>query len=111
MIKKAVLDPSARYANGINTDYVLYKLAEFNARLDINYPGFKYNRIGAKTEYKTEEDGPKFVKSPMQNLPSMNDMVFNKERPNVSIRARIDGVVRLPENEHGLTSVPSNVYR
>lgn len=122
MIKNAVLDPSTRYASGINTDYiprrgaktvmdVLYKLAEFNARLDVNYPGFKYNRIGAKTEYKAEEDGPKFVKNPTQNLPSMSDMVFNKERPNVSIRAKVEGVVRLPENDFGLASVPSNTYR
>lgn len=77
-------------------------------QLVLSSPYWSYKRIGRGSE--ANNDLPRFVPSPMSNV-SLNNLVFNSERPNVSISTQVKGVVELPPNEFGLKSVPSFITR
>lgn len=67
-----------------------------------------YKRIGrART---SESEYPRFIESALGGV-ALKNLVFSTERPNVSIQTVVSGMVELPENEHGLGSVPSFITR
>lgn len=118
-VAAAVLDPSQRYLDGKDLNKVpsknaptiidlLHKLSEADTYVITDSPYWNYNRIGRGSE-KTETL-PRFVPSPMSRL-SMKGLVFNSERPNVSMQTTINGQVELPENDFGLKMVPSFITR
>lgn len=118
-VADAVLDPSKRYLDGKDLNKVpsknaptiidlLYKLSSEDTYVITDSPDWKYNRIGRGTE-KTEAL-PRFIPSPMSRL-SLKGLVFNSERPNVSMQTTINGQVELPENDFGLKKVPSHIFR
>lgn len=95
-----------------NAPTVIHLLQELAAtpgtQLVMNSPYWKYKRIGRSSE--ANNDLPRFVPSPMSNV-SLNSLVFNSERPNVSISTQVKGVVELEPNEFGLKTVPSFITR
>jgi hypothetical protein len=122
LVQNAVLDKTQRFVGGKDTNAVPDKNAntvidllsalseeKANASLDTDSDHWNYNKIGRSSE--TIEELPKFVKSKLAAKVSMKDIVFNSERPNISIRTNQQGSVKLPENTVGLESVPSFITR
>lgn len=117
----AVLDESKRFLEGqdlmavpdknartvIN---VLQSLAGAGATLQLNSPHWSYNRIGKGKQEVEATVLPRFIPSPMDQV-SLRALVFNSERPNVSIGTTLKGTVELPENEFGLKFVGSMIHR
>lgn len=118
LVQQAVLDPSKRFLEGKDLNAVPNKNAptivdllgvlESNGQLVTSSPDWKYNRIGRKSE--ATESLPRFIPSPMSHV-SMGSLVYNSDRPNISIQTTIRGTVELPENEFKLNKVPSHIYR
>jgi hypothetical protein len=122
LVQNAVLDKSQRFISGKDLDAVPDKNAntvvdllsalseeKANASLDTDSEHWNYNKIGRSSE--TIEVLPKFVKSKLASKVAMRDIVFNSERPNISIRTNQQGSVKLPENNFRLESVPSFITR
>ena len=122
LVQEAVLDKTKRFLKGKDVNAIpdknantvidlLSSLSEeaANACLDTDSEHWNYNRIGRSSE--ADEVLPKFVKSKLASRVKMRDMVFNSERPNISIRTNQQGTVKLPENEYGLKEVPSFITR
>lgn len=116
---KAVLDVGARYTQGKDLNAVpdkntptvidlLNALSATESFVVTDSPYWSYNRTGRAST--TEAPLPRFVQSPMSKV-SLKGLVFNAERPNVSIGTTLNGVVELPENEFNLTRVPSFITR
>lgn len=110
-------------------------LEYLNAKFITNHPKFVYNRIGRKNVVKdvTDEDREKLSKSEsfddinevMDDIKSrhvkfesfteifpLNDLVWNNERANLSIRTRENGRVILPkDNKFKMSGIDSFRYR
>jgi hypothetical protein len=119
VVEACVLNPSRRYADGKSENAVPKKdvptipdllniLSESSAQLVLDSPFWKYNRTTKASE--AQDPLPRFIKSPMSRA-SMRGLVFNSSRPNISIGITQNGTVELPENDFGLTSVPSHIFR
>lgn len=116
----AALDPNLRYVDGKDLNIVPDKNAKTvvdlldtlskttGVKLITSSPLFKYKSIGRKSTYENEL--PKFIPNPDIGV-NMNKLVFNSERPNVSINTVINGTIELPENEFSLESVDSHIFR
>lgn len=88
--------------------HLLNSLVATESFLVMNSPYWEYNRIGrASTK---EESLPRFVQGPAGRV-SLKGLVFNSERPNVSLQTTLSGTVELPENDFDLKRVPSFVTR
>ncbi|WGH49799.1 hypothetical protein [Alishewanella phage vB_AspM_Slickus01] len=120
-VANAVLDQNARFVEGRNLDLfpnknaktiidLLRMLSEFDyAALVTDGSLWNYKKTGA--ERVTDDVLPKFKPSLLQNNIPLKSVVFNSKRPNVSISTDRYGRVLLPENDFGLTSVPSKIVR
>jgi len=110
-VKQAVLDIDSRYVEGKDVSFVpdknavtvvdvLEKLASTNAQLIINNPDFlkNYKRTTKASVVEDKENKPKFIPSAHAKV-YLNNLVYNSERPNISIHCVIDGTVRLPASE------------
>lgn len=119
-VQKCVLDPNLRFSEGKDLECVpdknaptiidlLELLASSNtADLVVNSPYWKYTRTSRGSS--AQQELPRFVPSPMSRI-SLKGLVFNSERPNVSLNTTLSGQVELPDNEFGLKSVPSFITR
>lgn len=119
-VQNAVFNVDARYVDGKDLAAVpnknaptvidlLKTLAECeDANVVTDSPFWSYNRIGRASEAQAEL--PRFVQSPLSRV-SLKGLVFNSERPNVSIQTTLGGTVLLPENEFKLDKVPSFITR
>jgi hypothetical protein len=120
LVQNAVLNEDQRFLKGRDLNAVpsknaptvldlLGQLIQFeDAELVMNKPYWDYKSIGRAST--TENELPRFVKSPLSSV-ALNNLVFSSERPNVSVQVQQKGVVELPENDFGLTKVPSHVTR
>lgn len=117
---QAAVDPTQRFLNGKNVGAVpnkntptivdlLYKLEGADAVLVTDSVDWEYNKTSRGTKSSGEEL-PRFVQSPMSRV-SLRGLVFNSERPNISIGTTLNGVVELPDNEFGLERIPSLINR
>jgi hypothetical protein len=101
------------------------------------HPDFNYNRIGTKKVTKVELSdqqkdalanaktlaevtkitsgltAPEFVYPNNASEIGMkfSTLVWNQDRANLSVQTRLDGTVKLPANDFGLTEVDSFIYR
>jgi hypothetical protein len=118
-VKSCILGDINRFKEGRNQGYMasdsitvnelLSMLINFdNVSVYTNTVAWEYNRTSRAATYENEL--PKFKQSPFSEI-SLNALVFNSERPNVSIQTTLNGTVELPENEYGLKSVPSKITR
>ena len=118
-VQAAVLDEGMRFLAGKDLSAVpkknaptvielLETLAGSDSYLVMSSPDWSYKRIGRASEAQNEL--PRFVQSPLGNV-SMRSLVFSSERPNVSISTTLNGTVELPQNDFGLSRVPSFVTR
>lgn len=118
-VTKAVFDPSLRFLEGKDLTIVpakdvptvidlLSRLSKVDSFVVTDSEYWSYNRIGRSST--TEEALPRFIPSPMSKV-SLKGLVFNANRPNVSISTTLKGVVALPKNEFGLDKVPSHITR
>lgn len=115
----AVVKPETRYTEGKDLDAVpdknaktivdlLNTLAVANAQLVVDSKSWNYK---ARSRARIAgDDLPKFEQSPLSRV-AMRGLVFNSERPNVSIQTTVNGVVRLPANDYGLETVKSFITR
>lgn len=119
-VEKAAINPDSRSIEGTDKGLfdklknaktvvdLLDKLSEVEANLVLSSPDWKYNRTGRARESSDEK--PKFVQSALQSV-TMRGLVMSTERPNINISTTIGGFVDLPENEYGLSRVPSFITR
>lgn len=122
LVGEAVLNEDMRFVDGRDLTIVPKKdaptiidllrlLSEAEGSMLVtDSPYWSYNRIGRASVKADGEVLPRFVQSPMARL-SMRGLVFNSERPNVSISTQVAGNVMLPENDFGLSRVPSFITR
>lgn len=117
------INPSRRYEHGYNANALpkedAYTVLELLADLssseeNLFYPHheyFTYERIGAETVQK--EKVVTFKYGNRDKGYPINGIVWNEDRPNVSVRVRMEGTVALPEDRPaGLPAeVASFVYR
>src|SRR5690606_4477069 len=101
------------------------------------HPDFNYKRISAKKTQKveltdetkqqikdaktlselqkvtSEIESPEFIyPDNVENIgSSFKTLVFNQDRANISVQTRLEGKVKLPKNDFGLTEVDSFIYR
>lgn len=119
LTENAALDDDARFLEGQDFDFipdenattvldVLDVLNNDSIRVVLDSPYFSYNRIGRATE--ASDELPRFVKSPGQYA-KVTNLVYNSNRPNVSLQTLIQGNVELPDNEFDLKRVPSIQWR
>lgn len=113
----AAADPAKRYAAGYDAAAVpkedAYTVLELLADLsgseeNLFYPyhsAFSYERIGAAREANAED--VRFAVADKSKGYPINGLVWNEDRPNVSIRVKVDGVVSLPASRPA--SVPATV--
>jgi len=119
-LKEAVHTPDARFVNGQDLAYSvrgdafcvldLMKLLaqDTEARFYPIHSSFVYKRIGARTI--TADGYPKFF--PGSSGCKTTDLVWNDERLNLSIRAKISGHIELEDNDFGFGSTfPTHVWR
>ncbi|WP_126223579.1 hypothetical protein [Burkholderia ambifaria] len=103
----AAVDVTRRYVEGYDPSavppedaYTVLELLSDLASEDENlfypyHPTFHYERIGAATAARSE-DAKFHVGDKTKGYP-VNGLVWNEDRPNVSLRVCIDGYVSLPE--------------
>lgn len=103
----AAVDPSKRYAAGYyahavpkeDAFTVLHLLAELASSEENlvypNHPLWHYERIGAAS--KAKSDAAKFEVSDRNKGYPVSGLVWSEDRPNVSLRVRMDGHVTLPD--------------
>ena len=115
--------PQLRYADGYDANAVpkedaytvLQMLGDLAASDDnLFYPyheAFSYQRIGAASVAR--EQGAKFTPANKGAGYPINGLVWSEDRPNVSLRVRIEGSVELPEDRPASlpAKVPSFIYR
>jgi hypothetical protein len=112
-------------------------LTKSNCLFYPSHPSFKYNRIGRKKIQKgnilSEENKNRLSNASTINEAqeiidelmnkkidlkfisteegySLNDLVWNEERANLSIRIKINGVVSLPSNKFGIENIQTYKY-
>lgn len=118
-VRECVLDSSKRYINGKDLNHVpdknsitvldvLSLLSANESKLVVDSPLFNYKTIGRSSVAK--EKTLKFIPD-TGFTPDITSLVYNSNRPNVSIRINRPGTVMLPENDFGLKFVPSAQYR
>jgi len=112
LISTAVVSEDERFINGKDTNYlppsdafcvldVLNKLMDDNdASFYPYHDGFKYNKVSKPTKFV--EGYSKFNANDNVQC-SMDDLVWNKELLNLSVRATIDGTIQLQDKE-GVTA-------
>lgn len=119
----AALDPAKRYLEGYDAHAVpkedaytaLALLADLSSSPDnLFYPyhsAFQYERIGAGRA--ASDETVRFVVGDKANGYPINGLVWNEDRPNVSVRVKVDGHVELPVTRPaGLPArVESFIYR
>lgn len=119
----AAAEPAKRYAAGYDADAVpkedAYTVLELLSDLsssgeNLFYPyhaAFHYERIGAAREANDEE--VRFTVGDKSKGYAINGLVWNEDRPNVSIRVKVDGSVKLPASRPaGLPeTIESFIYR
>lgn len=119
----AAADVTKRYAAGYDADAVpkedAYTVLELLSDLsgsaeNLFYPyhsAFHYERIGAAREANDEE--VRFSVADKAKGYAINGLVWNEDRPNVSIRVKVDGVVKLPASRPAMVpaAVESFIYR
>lgn len=119
----AAADPAKRYLDGYDPAavpkedaYTVLELLSDLSSSDENlfYPyhsAFAYERIGAAREANDEE--VRFVVADKAKGYSINGVVWNEDRPNVSVRVRVEGKVELPKSRLAPlpASVDSFIYR
>lgn len=123
MIKEAIFDKSKRFVDGKDKKFLpdenafcLVDLIDILSQDSGNvwypsYPGWEYERISVKTEQKS--DTPKFV-SNMYQAASFSDIVWNKEKLNLSVKVTFTGHVALDEESAKLGLVenyPCVIFR
>jgi hypothetical protein len=113
---------------------LLEELQNGQSKIRVVDPAFKYNRIGAKSivkqqltpqqilelsQAKTKLQAEKMIES-IDNEVKMtmvdqgypiSDFTWNEERANLSALIKIDVNLKLPENNVGLSEIPSFVFR
>lgn len=116
-------DVDKRYAEGYDPEavpkedaytvlHLLSDLSDSEENLVYPYhPLWSYERIGA--ESKAKEDQAKFAVGDRDKGYAVNGLVWNEDRPNVSLRLRIDGKVTLPAGRPAPLpeTVESFIYR
>lgn len=102
----AAADPAKRYTAGYDAAAVpkedAYTVLELlsdlsSAEDNLFYPyhsAFAYERIGAARE--ANDEAVRFVVGDKNKGYTINGLVWNEDRPNVSIRVMVDGIVKLP---------------
>ncbi len=119
----ASVDATKRYAAGYDADAVpkedAYTVLELLSDLssseqNLFYPyhsAFHYERIGAVREANDEE--VRFSVADKAKGYAINGLVWNEDRPNVSIRVKVDGTVKLPASRPAVLpeSLDSFIYR
>ena len=102
----AALDPAKRYVDGYDAHAVpkedaytaLELLADLSSSPDnLFYPyhsAFQYERIGAGRA--VNDEAVRFVVGDKAKGYPINGLVWNEDRPNVSVRVKVDGHVELP---------------
>ena len=119
-----IVDPSKRYATGKDTNYLpkddcftVVDLLEIlngdeNAKFYPYHEAFKYERIGVKQEQVTAEGQHVTKFTPEKVGYSIDDLVYNENRPNINLRVKIKGTVNLPKNGFGIPEeFPTSIYR
>lgn len=120
---KCAVDASARYASGYDAAAVpkedAYTVLEMLSDLsssdeNLFYPhheAFSYERIGAATLQK--DRSVRFEYADKGRGYPVNGIVWNEDRPNVSVRVRMEGFAVLPEDRAAILpeKVESFVYR
>lgn len=118
-VNECVLNEKIRFVKGKDLSAVPDKktptvidlleiLSAADATLVTSSPYWNYNRISR--ERVAKEELPKFIPDPKADA-KITDIVFSSERPNASIQTVMNGTVKLPDNEFGLKSVESNIFR
>lgn len=119
----AAADPAKRYVAGYDPAAVpkedAYTVLELlsdlsSAEDNLFYPyhnAFAYERIGAAREANDEE--VRFSVADKAKGYRINGLVWSEDRPNVSIRVMVDGVVKLPASRPAVLpeKVESFIYR
>lgn len=82
---------------------LLSVLTKYSCKLSLEH--FAYNRTTSKRVEKDGVNHAKFIS--FDKTLDLNNLVFNSSRPNISIQTVQDGVVKLPDNDLGLTTVKS----
>lgn len=120
---ECALTPEVRYAEGYDANavpkedaYTVLELLSDLSSSDENlfYPhheAFAYERIGAAVVAK--EDTVRFKYGNRDKGYPVNGIVWNEDRPNVSVRVRMEGTVALPADRPAVLpeAVDSFVYR
>lgn len=120
LVEAAVLDHNNRFLTGKDKSAVPNKntptvidllkvLSTESAMLVTDEQYWQYNKTGQSRV--TTNELPKFKKSLINQSTPLHGLVFNSERPNISIMTTTSGRVELPENDFGLISVPSFITR
>jgi hypothetical protein len=121
-LRRAAFGSKGRNAGSCNKNYIpsdntpciidLLRILVEDPKNKYNYSANKYERIGRKTEDKFNmftEDSDNSGRS------NMNDIVFNKERMNISIRFSISGYVKLNPKQASKVELkdryPACIYR
>lgn len=116
-------DPALRYSSGYDPKAVpkedAYTVLEMLGDLsssdkNLFYPmheAFSYERIGAASVQK--EEGVRFRYGDKTKGYAINGIVWNEDRPNVSVRVRVEGFVPLPADRPAVLpeEIPSFIYR
>lgn len=116
-------DTAKRYVEGYDANAVpkedAYTVLELLSDLagseeNLFYPyhaSFTYERIGAATKARSED--AKFEPNDRNKGYPVNGLVWNEDRPNVSLRVKVDGKVKLPATRAaGLPeAIDSFIYR
>lgn len=127
-INECVADTAKRFPEGVKdiepvdpnaycTMDLINDLIEMENEFFPSHPDFNYNRIGLKRVTAVNESGEpeqvvaKFVETEPGKGHKLNALVWNEHRANLSVLCKINGTVQLPENEYGITEVPSFKYR
>lgn len=113
VVSDCVFDEDLRYLDGINYNLVpddeaftiidlCNLLTKGDNYLQTNHKSFQYKRIGAATEQVIavdeygDEFTPKFVPTDVSGLVSIENIVMNSGRPNISIQTVQSGTVGIP---------------
>lgn len=121
LVVKAVFDTTARFVDGRSDNAVPNKnaktvidllslLAASSASLVLSSMYWDYNKIGRSSELAGEVQLPRFERSALGQV-DLKTLVFNSERPNISIQTKLNGTVELPANKFQIERVPCFIYR
>lgn len=88
-------------------------MADEGNKLYPRHPSFGYKRIGAATVQKDDSISYEILDAETLGVP-VRTLVFNEERPNVSVSVRMNVMVTLPEDHKKYSlpaQIPSFIYR